>query len=82
MTDPSETQSESRSGWIKETFQDDNGRMSSGRILCFWGYVLITILIGVDFLSEQEVPIDLYIWLIGASAGGKHASKFFETRKS
>ena len=59
---------------IKEILQDDNGRMSSMRVIC----ILCIVMAIVRCFMDCGVP-ELSLW-IGAAAGGKAAQKPFETK--
>ena len=70
------------SGGFWQIFKDDQGNISSARIMSIWGYCLLTILVAVELVCGKTVgQEDLYLWLIGASAGGKAAGKYFEKPK-
>ena len=67
---------------IKQIFQDDEGHISCARVISIWGYIILTILLAVELIFDKSVSGSgqLYIWLIGASAGGKAAGKFLEKK--
>ena len=50
--------------------------------MAIWGYALLTVLIAVELIFGKSVQQeDLHLWLLGASAGGKAAGKYFEKPK-
>ena len=66
--------------WFKEIFQDDKGQMSSTRVLTMWGYALVTLMIVAELFWGKTTVIqaELYLTLIGVSAGGKQLAKGLE----
>ena len=66
--------------WFIQFFQDDKGQMSSARLLSVWGYALVTLMVIAELFFGKTTVIqgELYLTLIGVSAGGKLASKGLE----